>query len=123
MTPADVLALTQNITPLDAGAHVTAMAWLGDTAAFALGDGNVLLARDGASRRVAAHPDGAVLVAASDVARLATGGEDGTRAVTGADGPVAHPAPAKGRDAVLRLHMNSSAALRVGRRGGALDDT
>ena len=59
-------SLTQNITPYDAGAHVTAAAWLGDTAALALADGDVLLVKDGASRRVTAHPGGTVLLAASD---------------------------------------------------------
>ena len=59
-------SLTQNITPYDAGAHVTAAAWLGDTAALALADGDVLLVKDGASRRVTAHAGGTVLLAASD---------------------------------------------------------
>ena len=44
-TPAP--SLTDNVTAYDAGAHVTGAAWLGATAAFALGDGHVLLAHDG----------------------------------------------------------------------------
>ena len=54
-----------------------------DTAAFALGDGAVVLVKDGATHRVAAHPDGAILAAASDGERLVTGGDDGRVAVTG----------------------------------------
>ena len=34
-------SLTQNVAPLDAGAHVTAIGWLKGTAAFGLGDGGV----------------------------------------------------------------------------------
>src|SRR3712207_8419140 len=79
-------SLADNVATLDAGAHVTAAAWLGETAAFALGDGGVLLAKDGAAHRTQAHPDGAVLVAAGDGERLVTGGDDGRLAVTGPDG-------------------------------------
>src|SRR4051812_1967929 len=79
-------SLTDNVAPLDAGAHVTAAAWLGDTVAFALGDGAVVLAKDGATHRVAAHPDGAILAAAGDGERLVTGDDDGRVAVTGRDG-------------------------------------
>ena len=67
--------------PSTPGAHVTGAAWLGETAAFALGDGAVLLAKDGVAHRVAAHPDGAILAAASDGERLVTGGDDGRVAV------------------------------------------
>src|ERR671916_835756 len=73
MIATDAPSLTQNVTPYDAGAHVTAAAWLGDAAAFALGHGGVLLAKDDAVQRIVAHPDGAVLVAAGDCARLASG--------------------------------------------------
>ena len=47
---------------VDAGAHVTAIGWLKGTAAFGLGDGGVLLAKDGETHRVEAHPDAGVLV-------------------------------------------------------------
>ena len=71
---------------LDAGAHVSAIAFLGDTAAFALGDGCVLLWNNGAEHRVEVHPGGSVLCAACDGKRLVTGGDDGRVAVTGPDG-------------------------------------
>src|SRR3954467_3698118 len=89
-------SLTENVAPLDAGAHVTAAAWLGDTAAFALGDGAVVLAKDGATHRVAAHPDGAILAAAGDGERLVTGGDDGRVAVTGRGGPTRGRAATRG---------------------------
>ena len=37
--PAEVApSLTEHVTAVEAGAHATAAAWLGDTAAFALGE-------------------------------------------------------------------------------------
>src|SRR3954453_22283112 len=86
MAPEPAPALPESVAALDAGAYVTAAAWLGDTAALALADGGVLLAKDRESHRVEAHPDGAVLVAAGDGERLVTGGDDGKVAVTGPDG-------------------------------------
>jgi WD40 repeat protein len=115
-------SLTQNVTPYDAGAHVTAAAWLGDTAAFALGDGGVLLARDGAARRVAAHPDGAVLVASGDGKRLVTGGDDGRVAATRADGSTATLAEARGWIDSLALHASGAVAFGTGKRVTARDD-
>src|SRR3954454_13196168 len=90
-------SLTENVAPLDAGAHVTAAAWLRGTAAFALGDGAVVLAKDGATHRVAAHPDGAILAAAGDGERLVTGGDDGRGAVNRPDGATREaPPPRRG---------------------------
>src|SRR3712207_6884238 len=43
--------------PVAAEAHVTGLGWLGRTAAFALADGAVLLAKNGETHRIAAHPD------------------------------------------------------------------
>jgi WD40 repeat protein len=114
-------SLTQNITPYDAGAHVTGAAWLGETAAFALGDGAVLLAQDGSGRRVAAHPDGAILVAAGDGRRLVTGGDDGRIAATGADGTTETVAEAKGWIDALALHPSGAVAFGAGKRVTARD--
>jgi len=121
--PDETPSLTQHVAPLDAGAHVTGAAWLGDTMAFALGDGAVLLARDGATHRVAAHPDGAILAAASDGARLVTGGDDGRIAVTGPDGSTRTFAETSGAwiDA-LALHPGGAVAWSAGRRVTARDD-
>src|SRR3954468_321614 len=81
-------SLTEQVTAIDAGAHVTEAAWLRDTVALALGDGAVVLAKGGATHRVEAHPEAAILAAAGDGERLLTGGDDGRVAVTGADGSV-----------------------------------
>jgi WD40 repeat protein len=86
MTASAAPSLTQSVSPVDAGSHVSGIGWLKGTAAFGLGDGTVLLAKDGESHRVDAHPGGGVLVAASDGQRFVTGGDDGRIVVTAADG-------------------------------------
>jgi WD40 repeat protein len=115
-------SLTQSIAPVAAGAHVTAAAWLGETAAFALGDGGVLLATDGNARRVAAHPDGAILVATGDGARLVTGGDDGRVAVTRPNGTTETLSAAKGWIDALALHAGGAVAFSVGKRVTARDE-
>ena len=69
-------SLTEHVRSLEAGENVVSAAFLGDTPAFALAEGQVWL---GAAepKRVAAHPDAAILVVASDGQRLLTGGDDG----------------------------------------------
>ncbi len=116
-------SLTDHVATLDAGAHVTAAAWLKGTAAFALGDGTVLLAKDGATHRATAHPDAAILVAACDGERLVTGGDDGRVAVTGADGSTRDFASTGGAwvDAIA-LHPGGAVAWSAGKRVTARDD-
>jgi WD40 repeat protein len=116
-------SLTQAVVPLDTGAHVTAIAFLKDVAAFALGDGGVILWKDGAQHRVDAHPDGSILVAAAQGDRLVTGGDDGRLAVTGPDGSTRTFAETGGAwiDA-LALHPNGSVAWSAGKRVTARDD-
>ncbi len=79
MTDAHQESLSAFIEPVDAGAHVTAAAFLGETAAFALGDGAVVMARGGETARFDVHPGSSILVAAADPdgASLLTGGDDG----------------------------------------------
>jgi WD40 repeat protein len=70
------------------GAFVVEAAFLGDVAAFALGDGTVRLATGPAAETVAVH-SGAILVAApTRDGRLLTGGDDGWAALTDAAGKV-----------------------------------
>src|SRR3954451_10810128 len=135
-------SLTENIAPLDAGAHVTAVAWLDDTAAFALGDGAVVLVKDGAMHRVAAHPDGAILPAGWDrerlgprhpagpslaaawsAERLVPAGDDGGVAVTGRDGSTRELAATGGPwiDA-LAVHQGGGIAWSGGKNVTARDD-
>ncbi|MBV9221463.1 MAG: WD40 repeat domain-containing protein, partial [Methylobacteriaceae bacterium] len=81
-------SLAEHTISVDAGAHVTAAAFLGRTPALALGDGTILLGDAGEARRLAAHPDAAILVAVAEGERLVTGGDDGRVVVTRADGAI-----------------------------------
>jgi hypothetical protein len=105
-------SLTQSVAPLNTGAHVTAIGWLKGTAAFGLGDGGVLLTKDGETHRAEAHPDAGVLVAASDGERFITGGDDGRVAVTGADGSTRTLAEIKGAW-IDALAVNAGGAFRL----------
>ncbi len=115
MPPAPTDSLTSNVTPVVAGAHVTAAVFLGRTPVLALGDGTVLFAGD-APRRVAAHPEGAILAAAADRGRIVTGGDDGRVVSTGEDGVAEDLGAEKGGwiDAVA-LHGSGAVAWASGR--------
>ncbi|ACL56389.1 WD40 repeat domain-containing protein [Methylobacterium nodulans] len=117
-------SLTQAVTGITAGAHVTGIHWLGGRAALALGDGVVLLAApDGTVERVAAHPEGGILVAAGDGRRLVTGGDDGRVAVTAPDGTTETLATARGGAWIdaLALHQDGAVAFAAGKRVIARD--
>ncbi|HTJ01498.1 MAG TPA: WD40 repeat domain-containing protein [Methylovirgula sp.] len=72
-----VSSLTDDVKPIEAGAHVTAAAFLGATPVLALGDGTVVIVSAGNDQRVTLHDDGAILVAACAGQKLITGGGDG----------------------------------------------
>src|SRR5690606_13670031 len=63
-----------------------ACAFLDDIAAFALGDGTVILAGGNTTSRINVHPDAAILVAAADGRHIVTGGDDGRVVRTSATG-------------------------------------
>ena len=125
-TPAP--SLTESVAALATGAHVTAAHWLGDVLALALGDGTVRLVRGIAGEplvgeTVAAHPDGAILVAAGDRRRIVTGGDDGRVVSVLADGraePIAQAANGGWIDA-LALHPDGGVAYASGRTVTARD--
>ena len=77
------------VQPFPFGAFVVEAVFLGDTAAFALGDGTVRLAEGPAAREIRVHA-GAVLSAEAtrDGKALITGGDDGLVASTDAAGAV-----------------------------------
>jgi WD40 repeat protein len=89
-------SLTEAFSPIAVEAGVVDAAFLGDAPVFALADGRVSIC--GAEpRSVAAHEDGAILVAASDGRRLLTGGDDGRVVATDAAGVSEIVADEKGR--------------------------
>ncbi|HLJ70249.1 MAG TPA: WD40 repeat domain-containing protein [Roseiarcus sp.] len=94
---APVSSLTEHIRPIAAAAPVTAAAFIGGAPALALGDGAVLIGDPGAPKRVDAHPEGAILVAASDGERLIAGGDDGRVVAVSPDGSSEQIADEKGR--------------------------
>ncbi|MGN7125026.1 WD40 repeat domain-containing protein [Methylorubrum thiocyanatum] len=116
-------SLTDHVAAIAAGAHVTAAHWLKGTLALSLADGGVLLARDGATETVAAHPDSGILVAAGDGTRLVSGGDDGRIVATEADGRSSELARAKGGGWIdaLALHADGSVAFASGRTVVARD--
>jgi WD40 repeat protein len=123
MTAGTAPSLTQAIDPLALEAHVTGIGWLKDTAAFALGDGAVVLAKSGENHRVEAHPGGGILTAATDGERFVTGGDDGRVAVTGSDGSTRTLAEAKNAwiDAIA-VSAGGAFAFAAGKRVTARDD-
>jgi WD40 repeat protein len=92
----DSTSLTEHVTSFELGAHVTGACFLGETLAFALGDGRVVLRRGEETREVGAH-DGAVQVFANDSNTLFTGGDDGLVTCTDAAGATETIADEKGK--------------------------
>ena len=116
-------SLTDHVAAIDAGVHVVGAHFLGEVLGLALGDGSVMLAGEGAARRVAAHPEAGILVAAGDADRLVTGGDDGRIVATRADGAAVALAAAKGGAWIdaLALHADGALAWSAGRNVTARD--
>jgi WD40 repeat protein len=114
-------SLTQSTTPIEAGVEPVAAAFLGRTPVLALADGNVLFA--GIGERVAAHPDGAILVAVSEGKRLVSGGDDGRVVATDADGRMQEIADENGKwiDAIA-IARDGAIAWSAGRTVHARDN-
>lgn len=88
-------SLVSKVQAIDAYVHVVAAAFLGDSAAFALGEGEILLLGE-SERRVWTH-EGVILEAASDGSRLFTAGDDGRVVATDAEGATETVAEAPGK--------------------------
>jgi WD40 repeat protein len=86
-------SLTERVSPLEAGEHVVAAAFLSGEPALALSGGVVRLA----GRDVAAHPGAAILRACVDGERLVTGGDDGRVVAVSAAGATETLADEKGK--------------------------
>jgi WD40 repeat protein len=108
-------SLRDRVTMIAVAAPVAAVAFLGDTPAIALDDGGVLLGADGGQRRVAAHPDGAVLVVAASLKHLVTGGDDGRVVRVDAAGAVEEMHAAKGWIDALATREDGAIAWSSGK--------
>ncbi len=82
----DTPSVVERTRPVRAEAPVVGVHFLGDAAAFVLGEESLLLVpRDGDERRIAVH-GGGILATAADGSRIITGGDDGKVATTDASG-------------------------------------
>src|SRR3954452_8720512 len=88
-THTDIPSVADRTLPVQAEGAVVGVHFLGDTAAFVLGEEALLLASPkGDTRRVAVH-GGAILCSASDGDRIVTGGDDGKVVSANAKGEIA----------------------------------
>ncbi len=81
-------SLADRVRPVDAGAPVVGVHFLGQTPVFVLGEAALLFAPAGGERKVQIH-GGGILCSASDGARIVSGGDDGTLVETDAQGEIA----------------------------------
>jgi WD40 repeat protein len=112
-----IVSVTDRVRPVAIGAPVTAVHFLGDTAAFVEAEENVTLVDGaGALSRVGVH-SGGILSAASDGARLITGGDDGKLAALDGKGEVALLATDPKRRWIdnVALHPDGAFAWSVGK--------
>jgi WD40 repeat protein len=83
MSESEVRSVAELVTPCETGAYVVAAGFLGDEAAFATGEGEIVYL---GGRKIAAHPNGSILEAVFSGDRVVTAGDDGRVVATGADG-------------------------------------
>ena len=114
-------SLTAHLRPLAAGAPAVAATFIGGEPALALADGTVVIGDPGVERRVVAHPDGAILVAARDGDKLLTGGDDGRVVRTSADGGLESIAEEKGRWIDALAAQAGAIAWAAGKQARARD--
>ncbi len=115
-------SLTSRVAPIAADVHVVAASFLDGAPALALADGAILIDALAAPRRVVAHAEATLLVAASDGKRFVTGGDDGRVVATAADGSTQTLADENGAwiDAVT-LRADGALAWSAGRKARARD--
>lgn len=124
MAPANAptSSLTAHTTPIEVGGHVVAACFTGQAALFAVADGSVVIASgDRATRRVEAHPDAGILVAAHDGKRLLTGGDDGRVVAADASGAAEEMAKVSGWVDALAGRADGAVAWSSGREVFARD--
>src|SRR5690348_14556454 len=72
----NLASITDHVRPINAGASVVGVHFIGATPVFVLGEEALLVADKDNERRVPAH-GGAILASVSDGHRIVTGGDDG----------------------------------------------
>jgi sugar lactone lactonase YvrE len=111
-------SLTSSVTPIEAGEAAVYAAFIENVPILALANGAALLPATG--KRAVAHADGAILCAASDGRRMATGGDDGRLVEVDAAGDIKEIADEGGKwiDAVA-LRSDGAIAWTAGRAARA----
>ena len=87
--------LASKVRAIEAGGHVVAIHFVGDDAAIATGEGDILIVGGGEALIKAHH--GTILSAAGDGKRIFTAGDDGKLVATGGDGKAETLADAGGK--------------------------
>ena len=82
--PVENASLTSKVRAIEAGSHVVAIHFVGESAALATGEGEILIA-GGSEALIKAHK-GAILTAAGDGERIFTAGDDGKLVATDIEG-------------------------------------
>jgi WD40 repeat protein len=80
MSDASIPSLAERVRPIDTGATIVGVHFLGATPVFVLGEEHLLFAGE-EENRVAVH-GGGILTSAADGARIVTGGDDGRLVAT-----------------------------------------
>src|SRR5882724_1687347 len=84
-THTDMPSVVERTRPVQVDGAVVSACFVGDSAAFVLGEEALVLARKDEDRRIAVH-GGAILSSAGDGDRIVTGGDDGKVIATDASG-------------------------------------
>lgn len=82
--PVETASLTSKVRAIEAGSHVVAIHFVGESGAIATGEGEILIA-GGSEALIKAHR-GAILTAAGDGKRIFTAGDDGRLVATDIEG-------------------------------------
>jgi hypothetical protein len=138
-THSDIPSVVERTRPVKVDGAVVSACFVGEGAAFVLGEETLVLARKGEERRIALH-GGAILSAVGDTDRIVTGGDDGKVMATDASGattviatdakrrwidcvaigPAGSTAWSAGKTAFVRTGKGAEHALDVSSTVGAL---
>ncbi|HEX5212761.1 MAG TPA: WD40 repeat domain-containing protein [Pseudolabrys sp.] len=106
----NIVSLADRVRPIDAGATIVGVHFLGNTPVFVLGEEALLFAPEQDEKRVRVH-GGAILSSVSDGERIVTGGDDGKVMVTTAGGAVSEYASDTNKRWVDQLALGPDGAV------------
>jgi len=116
-SPASIASVTERVQPLSIGAPVASVHFLGEVAVFVGAEESVaLVSETGEIARIAVH-GGGILCAATDSARVVTGGDDGKIVAVDAKGGVSALATDAKRRWIdnVALHAEGTVAWSAGK--------